>query len=418
LIHIEVFAYHGGAFKRYFALAGLSSGYHRNVPFHSLDLLTLKNYFILSLIGVSFNKANNSIFVQRKIDKAVLHTDMNTKTENLAELGRQLKTSTELEEKLLIAERRNPWFVQPFTQHAFDAITDKFLNQQKLDSWLNNYQVKELNKTIALIFAGNLPLVGFHDFLCCYVAGAKMKIKLSSKDDELFPFVLSLLSKIDPSVKDRVEVVEILKDFDAVIATGSDNTNRYFEHYFRNYPKILRKNRNSVAILSGEETKEDLEKLADDIFLYFGFGCRNVSKLYVPVGYDLTQLFPCFEKNYKWLHSHNKYMNNYDYNRTLLMLNKTPHLANEFVMLVESTSIPSSIATLNYETWHDEQVLATQLKHNADKLQCIVAAEPSPWAFATQSLGSTQQPELEEYADGVDTMKFLLGLDGEDAGLL
>jgi hypothetical protein len=344
------------------------------------------------------------------MDKAVLHNDMKTKTENLAELGRQLKTSAELEEKLLMAERRNPWFVQAFTHHAFDAIADKFLNQQKLDSWLLNYQVKELRKTIALIFAGNLPLVGFHDFLCCYVTGAKMKIKLSSKDDELFPFVIKRLSQIDPEVKDRIEIADTLKDFDAVIATGSNNTNRYFEYYFRNYPRLLRKNRNSVAILSGEETKEDLEKLADDIFLYFGFGCRNVSKLYVPVGYDLTQLFPAFEKNYKWLHSHNKYMNNYDYNRTLLMLNKTLHLANEFVMLVENTSIPSSIATLNYETWHDEEVLATHLKHNADKLQCIVAREPAQWTFAPQPFGSTQQPELNEYADGVDTMEFLFSL--------
>ena len=240
-----------------------------------------------------------------------------------------------------------------------------------------------------------------------------MKIRLSSKDDELFPFVLDTLAAIDPSSRETIALVDTLKDFDAVVATGSNNTNRYFEYYFRSYPKILRRNRNSVAILTGDETPEQLDALADDIFLYFGFGCRNVSKLFVPAGYDVKQLFPVFEKKYKWLHNHNKYMNNYDYNRTLLMLNKTPHLANEFIMLIENAAIPSSIATLHYETWHDDRVVNTQLKHHVADIQCLVAASPDRWSLPSVAFGQSQKPGLADYADGVDTLGFLFeGLKG------
>ena len=328
--------------------------------------------------------------------------------ENLVELGKRLKTSPTLPQHIESAGHKNPWFTQQFVQLALDAIANDMLNEDKLNTWLGRYQLKEVGKTIGLVFAGNIPLVGFHDFLCCYVAGCKMKIKLSSKDDTLFGAVMGILFDIDPKAAEQVEIVETLKDFDAVIATGSDNTNRHFEYYFRNYPKILRKNRNAVAILTGEETAEQLDLLADDIFLYFGFGCRNVSKLYVPVGYDITTLFPHFEK-YKWLHQHGKYMNNYDYNRTLLLLNKTPHLANEYIMLVENSSIPSPISTLHYQFWHDERVLNTELKENAEKIQCVVAGQPGKWkASSLVPFGQSQHPELWDYADGVDTMKFLI----------
>ena len=334
-----------------------------------------------------------------------------TAIDNLVELGKRLNKSEEVMEKIATAQNRNPWFVPRFVFAAFDAITNEMLNEAKLNQWLKNYEHKPVSKTIGLIFAGNIPLVGLHDFICCYVAGCNLKIKLSSKDDDLFLFVLKQLTEIDPALKDKVEIVETLKNYDAVIATGSDNTNRYFEYYFRNHPKILRKNRNSIAILTGEETDAELEQLADDVFMYFGFGCRNVSKLYVPAGYDVTQLFPRFEVHYKWLHQHNKFMSNYDYNRTLLMLNKTPHLANEFLMLVENPTIPSSIGTLNYSFWHDEKVLASHLKQNADKIQCVVAKNTEQWnPLPTVAFGKAQQPQLWDYADGVDTLAFLFGL--------
>lgn len=330
--------------------------------------------------------------------------------EHLVELGKRLSTSPEAKENIALAARKNPWFTEPFVQHAVDAVVNEMLNEEKLNEWLARYEMKQMNKTIGLIFAGNVPLVGFHDFLCCYVAGCKMKIKLSSKDDSLFPFILSQLKEIDVDLAERVELVEMLKDFDAVIATGSNNTNRTFEYYFRQHPKILRKNRNSVAILNGEETKEELEKLADDIFLYFGFGCRNVSKLWVPVGYDFAQLFPHFEK-YKWLHQHTKYMNNYDYNRTILLLNKTPHLSNDYIMLTENASIPSPISVLHYEHWHDEEILTSYLAREQEKIQCVVSQNPAQWKFNSSVLfGEAQQPALWDYADGVDTVAFLLGL--------
>lgn len=328
----------------------------------------------------------------------------------LQELGTRLKTDTVFQEKIQTAERHNAWFTPAFTQLAVDAITEDMLSSVKLTAWLDAYKLHTVNKTIGLIMAGNIPLVGFHDFLCCYVTGANMKIKFSSKDDKLFPRLLELLAEVDPNSIKRIEVVDKLQGYDAVIATGSDNTNRYFDYYFKDYPKILRKNRNSVAVLNGNETAEQLKALADDIFMYFGFGCRNVSKLYVPVGYDLKPLFPQFNA-YAWLHNHTKYMNNYDYNRTILLLNNTPHLANEFVMLVENESIPSPIGQVNVEYWHDEQVLHSKLRQQSDKIQCIVSAESEKWEAASSvTFGQSQHPGLADYADGVDTMAFLLSL--------
>ncbi len=327
--------------------------------------------------------------------------------ENLVELGKRLKNTETLAEDIETAHNRNPWFTRQFIELSIGAIATEMLDEGKLKTWLAKYDLHEVNKTIGLVFAGNIPLVGFHDFLCCYVAGCKMKIKLSSKDDTLFSSVMNILFEVDPAAKEQVEIVETLKDFDAVIATGSDNTNRHFEYYFRKYPKILRKNRNAIAILTGEETPEQLDLMADDIFLYFGFGCRNVSKLFVPVGYDVTALFLHFEK-YKWLHQHGKYMNNYDYNRTLLLLNKTPHLSNDYIMLQESDTIPSPISTLYYQFWHDERVLNTLLKQNAEKIQCVVSAQPDRWDITSSvTFGQSQHPELWDYADGVDTLQFL-----------
>ncbi len=332
---------------------------------------------------------------------------MNREAENLAALGSYLINSEELWAVAIKAERKNPWFAPQFVNEALDAIMHDMLTANKLNEWLSHYLLKKIDKTIGLIFAGNIPLVGFHDFLCCYVTGCKMKIKLSSKDDELFPFILNALIKIDPELKGRVEIVEKLKDFDAVIATGSGNTHRYFEFYFRNHPKILRKNRNSIAILTGEESPAQLDELADDIFMYFGFGCRNVSKIYVPVGYDFNVLFPHFSK-YNWLYQHSKYMNNYDYNRTIMLLNNTPHLTNDFIMVTENPSIASPISMLHYEYWHDTAVLNSHLKQNSDRIQCTVSGNPNQWnSPSSVSFGQSQHPSLSDYADNIDTISFL-----------
>ena len=333
----------------------------------------------------------------------------------LIKLGNALRSDGELENVIAKAASFNPWFTAEFCRSALDAVTSQMLTEAKLDQWLSRYEIGEddtKKRAIGIIMAGNLPLVGFHDFLCVYISGYDIKIKLSGKDHILFPYVYEKLLRIDSSLMDRSAIIERLEGFDAVIATGSNNTNRYFEYYFRNYPKILRKNRNSVAILTGEESDAELFGLADDIFMYFGFGCRNVSKLYVPEGYDITRLFPYFDK-YKWMHSHTKYMNNYDYNRTLLLMNRTEHLANEIIMLQENKAISSPVSVLYYERYENVKNLSNDLAVNLDNIQCIVCSDTFDFGDQFESVvkfGNTQKPELWDYADNVDILKFLFSL--------
>ena len=333
----------------------------------------------------------------------------------LVRLGDVLHRDAEMEELIAKAASYNPWFTPEFCRTAIDAIADRMLTAEKLNEWLAQYEIGEDDedvKSVGIIMAGNLPLVGFHDFLCAYISGYNIKIKLSGKDDVLFPYVYQKLLEIDESLKNKSAIIERLEGFDAVIATGSNNTNRYFEYYFRDYPKILRRNRNSIAILTGNESDEELYGLADDIFMYFGFGCRNVSKLYVPEGYDITRLFPYFEK-YKWMHSHTKYMNNYDYNRTLLLLNRTIHLANEIIMLEENTAISSPVSVLYYEAYPDVKKLSESIQSNINGIQCIVAGKSVQFGGEFVNIvyfGNTQKPELWDYADDVDTLSFLISL--------
>jgi len=331
----------------------------------------------------------------------------------LVKLGEALKKDEELDSVIAKAALYNPWFTSEFCRYAIDAIIGKMLNAEKLEQWLSRYEVGEASdgkvKTIGIIMAGNLPLVGFHDFLCVYISGCNAKIKLSGKDDVLFPYVYDKLCQIDPTVRDRSAIIERLEGFDAVIATGSNNTNRYFDYYFRDYPKILRRSRSSVAILNGTETDEELFGLADDIFMYFGFGCRNVSKLYVPEGYEITRLFPYFDR-YKWMHGHTKYMNNYDYNRALLLMNRTAHLANEIIMLEENTGISSPVSVLYYEVYKNVKSIEEMIKYNIDSIQCIVSNESTVSETDMEDIvkfGHTQLPELWDYADNVDTMLFI-----------
>jgi hypothetical protein len=333
---------------------------------------------------------------------------------NLVALGEKLKNNPALSEQIELVYQRNNWFTPEFSRYAIENIINYYLQPELLNEWLAKYRVNPVTakgKSIGLIFAGNVPLVGFHDFMCAYVSGYDMQIKLSSKDADLFPFILEVLNTIDKDAVNRIKVVERLAGYNAVIATGSNNTNRYFEYYFKDYPRLLRKNRNSVALLTGNESPEQLKGLADDMFLYFGFGCRNVSKLYMPVGYDITQLFEHFD-NYKWMHNHTRYMNNYDYNRTILLLNKTPHFSNDYIMLLEHNSIPSPISVIHYSTYHDINVLRTHLKEEAEKIQCIVGDEAQlpDLQLPLIPFGDSQKPKLDDYADGVDTMKFLQDL--------
>ena len=243
------------------------------------------------------------------------------------------------------AEIKNRWFSEANIWKSIEAIRTQFLDESLLQAWLSAYDFKAVEKTIGIITAGNIPLVGFHDVLCAFVVNAKTKIKLSSKDEALMKFFIKELKALD--ITWDVEIIERLTDFEAVIATGSDNSNRYFEQYFKKVPNILRGNRNSLAVLNGKETKAQLDALAEDIFNYFGLGCRNVSKIFVPRDYDITKLFPHFDL-FQDCVNHNLYKDNYDYNRTLLLMNLDKHLANDFVIVKEDESMHSRLATVHY----------------------------------------------------------------------
>ena len=322
----------------------------------------------------------------------------------LIQLGHYMQQDDEwslIKEK---ANSENPWFVEAFTNIASSNIVGEFLNEDKLRQWVSSYDVHDgvrSPKKVGLVMAGNIPLVGFHDFLCGFLSGHKLIIKPSSKDSILIKHILKKMAEWDDRVDESVVFAEQLKGCDAYIATGSNNSGRYFEYYFRNYPSIIRKNRTSAAILTGSETSADIENLADDLLLYFGFGCRNVSKLYIPREYDFIPLLRALDK-YKWMEEHPKFKNNYDYNLSLHLLNHQYYMTNGTVLLVENTSLFSPISQINIEYYESDTPTDLFLQF-ADQLQCIVGGAYTPF-------GKAQSPSLNDYADGVDTMQFLTKL--------
>lgn len=307
----------------------------------------------------------------------------------------------------LVKERsyhQNKWFIPEFINLALKNIACEFLQKDKLIGLASQYKIPEYNpspKNIGVIMAGNIPLVGFHDFLCVFITGNKQSIKPSSKDDLLIRHLIERMIEWDSEVAILVRFSEMLKACDAYIATGSNNSARYFEQYFGKYPHIIRRNRTSVAILSGDESMQDLEKLADDVYHYFGLGCRNVTKVYVPRGYDFVPLLEAFKK-YNWLADHSKYKNNYDYQLTVLILNKEYYMSNDSILLQEKPDIFSPISQLNYEFYDDLNGLNRRLEEQED-IQCVVGKGRLPF-------GDGQKPGLTDFADGVDTLKFLLDL--------
>ena len=301
----------------------------------------------------------------------------------------------------------NSWFKREQLEFAFKSWSDALTNDN-LTKWLSDYDLTDDKlKTIGLILAGNVPMVGFHDVLSVLMSGNKALIKLSSNDELLIPVLLKYLSSIEPQFKDRYEITkDKLQNFDAVIATGSDNTARYFDYYFGKYPNIIRKNRNSVAVLNGSESKEDLIALGEDIFRYYGLGCRNVSKLFVPKDYNFDQFFEGMFSQ-KDIIDDDKYANNYDYNKAVFLMSNFKLLDNGFMTIKEDTSYTSPISSVFYEFYDDVNAVKDRLNADKDKIQCVVSNQ-----IIENSLpfGSTQKPELWDYADNVDTMKFLLSL--------
>ena len=300
------------------------------------------------------------------------------------------------------ARLENPWFTKDNVKRSLKGITT-LLREDQLRTWTSKYNLEgNPQKTIALVMAGNIPLVGFHDFLCVLISGNRAQIKLSSKDSKLIHQLTRLVIEIEPAFRDRIEFKDKLEGFDAIIATGSDNSARYFEYYFGKYPNIIRKNRTSCAILLGGESDADIENLGVDVFSYFGLGCRNVSKLYVPNDYDFSSLLSRLDSFKEVIH-HHKYSNNYDYQKSILLVNGVHHLDNGFVLLQENEKLVSPISVLYYERYSSDAALAEKLKSNAEKIQCVVGkAEPATVAF-----GQAQYPQVWDYADQIDTLKFL-----------
>ncbi|HEX6427840.1 MAG TPA: acyl-CoA reductase [Niastella sp.] len=296
----------------------------------------------------------------------------------------------------------NPWFTPEFIDLATRNIALAFLQNDKLSAWARQYNIPADNaspQNIGIVMAGNIPLVGFHDFLCAFITGHRQTIKPSSKDDVLIKHLVQQLYDWNEATRQLVAFSEMLKNCDAYIATGSNNSARYFEYYFSKYPHIIRRNRTSVAILTGEETPEELDKLADDVYLYFGLGCRNVTKLYVPEQYDFLPLLNAFKK-YDHFKDLNKYKNNYDYILAVLILNKQYYMSNESILLNENKELFSPISQLNFEYYKPGEHAEASLINNPD-VQCIVGKKHIPF-------GKAQQPSLTDYADGIDVMKFLL----------
>lgn len=311
-----------------------------------------------------------------------------------------------LVQALVLAQQQNPWFSPENLRRALSAWAD-LLQPATLHQWLAAYPSIDTRtpRTVGTILAGNLPMVGFHDMLSVLVAGHNLVAKLSSKDQVLMTAVAQTLLHIEPRFAQRLQLTEgLLKGFDAVIATGSDNSNRYFDFYFKKYPHLIRGNRHSVAILRGDEQPEELALLGTDIFSYFGLGCRNVSKLYLPQGFDLGRLFEAFAP---WQHlaQHNKYQNNFDYHRAIYLMNRIEHQANGFVILRPEASLASSIAVVHYEFYTDLKRTHAALAMQQHQLQCVVAKRDMyPHAVA---FGQAQSPQLWDYADQVDTLAFL-----------
>jgi hypothetical protein len=302
------------------------------------------------------------------------------------------------------AFEENRWFIPAFIDKAVQAIGTKFLNQESLLQWAHSVDLPKQRKSpveVGLVMAGNIPLVGFHDFLAVFISGNRQTIKPSKKDSALIRHLVQKLFELDPDSHSLIKFADMLKNCGAYIATGSNSTGPYFDYYFGKYPHIIRGNRTSVAILRGQETQDDLEKLADDILLYFGLGCRNVTKIYVPTGYDFSLLLKALTK-YQFLIDEHKYKNNFDYQLTLMILNKVNYITNESILVSEQSNLFSPISVLHYEFYHDPQTVFESVS-KSPFVQLIVGDNLVPF-------GQAQFPGLQDYADGINTLDFLRSL--------
>ena len=320
-----------------------------------------------------------------------------------------LNPDDEFKNILKNAKHKNGWFTDLETQKAVSA-NGLMLNQVDLETWLKAYTLINHNpKKVGLILAGNIPLVGFHDILAVLLSGNIALIKLSSQDDILITAVLNQLIKIEPDFKNQIKIVTRLENFDAVIATGSNNSSRYFDYYFSKVPHIIRKNRNSVTLLTGEESTEDLNQLGHDIFDYYGLGCRNVSKVFVPEGYIFNHFFESIQE-FEHILNHHKFQNNYDYNKSIYLVNKVHHFDNGFLLVTKNEKLSSPLSVVYYEEYQNLNDVITKIEVQKEEIQVVVSKANGLKNLAVVNFGESQKPKLWDYADGVDTLTFLSAL--------
>ena len=332
--------------------------------------------------------------------------NLNERIDAFSQLGTRIRELPSAEHQNLAekAAAQNPWFSPENVKRALDGI-EKFLSEPALIRWTSSYALPQNQiKTVGVAMAGNIPLVGFHDYLSVLISGHRIQIKLSTQDQVLLPYLNNLLLDIEPRFDPFITLADRLHGYQMAIATGSNNTARYFNHYFKSVPHLIRKNRSSCAILMGEESAKEIENLGNDVFTYFGLGCRNVSKLYVPEDYDFIPLLRTWEK-YMPVRDHNKYTNNYQYQRTIHLMNQKHFYDNGAVLLIEDERLVSPIATVFYEKYTDQEDLKARLSRQKGNIQCVVSAQG--WFKGSIEFGKTQQPELWDYADGADTLQFL-----------
>ena len=324
-------------------------------------------------------------------------------------LGERLRnvTDDEFEQLSLQAINQNTWFTKDNVKSAINAWA-KSLTLAKIEQWTKDFSLSpKAPKQVGLILAGNIPLVGLHDLLSVLISGHHAAVKFSSQDKALMQFVISSLKEASPAIAERIQLVEQMKDVDAVIATGSDNTARYFKQYFGNKPHIIRQNRTSIGILNGKENETDIKGLGIDVFTYYGLGCRNVSKIFIPKDFDLVKLIDGLMP-FQAIIEHHKFNNNYDYNKSIYLVNGEPHLDSGFFLMRETKELVSPISVIYYERYDNEAQLALRLAAFTEKTQCIVSKDA--WYPNSLAFGKAQTPELWDYADGVNTLEFLSSL--------
>ncbi|GAB3805773.1 acyl-CoA reductase [Spirosoma humi] len=332
----------------------------------------------------------------------------------LGDFLRSADAQPELAQIAQQANYKNNWFTIQNSLNALQAIASEFLVADKLQTWVNRYvdnssgEPTNTPRTVGVVMAGNIPAVGFQDMLCVLVSGHKLLAKLSSQDFVLIHYLIQKLKEINPGFAELIEEADRLNAAEAYIATGSNNTARYFEYYFAKKPHIIRKNRTSVGLLMGEEREEEFLKLSHDMSDYYGLGCRNVSTILVPDGYDFTPLLRTLEPQVSIYLNNHKYQNNYDYNKSIYLINAIPHLDNGYLLLTENDALVSPISVVYFQTYKTQAEAAAWLTSRAEQIQVVASA--NGWYPGSVAFGSTQRPGLTDYADGIDTMAFLKDL--------